>query len=136
MLGRRRRRTLTLAVASPIRRIPLSAVELRNCLTAVTATLKPATAIFDHPTLTELAQYSITPNRLGRQKRAASGNSGEELMRLPIFFKFAMRVGMPYGFGKRYGRPGVEYARARESPVRNNVSENVALLADGIFRWL
>lgn len=57
----------------------LSAVELRNRLTAVTAVTLPATAIFDHPTPTELAQYLITQIDGHGSSAAAAANPAERI---------------------------------------------------------
>lgn len=74
----------------------LSAVELRNRLTAVTAVTLPATAIFDHPTPTELAQYLITQIDGHGSSAAAAANPAERIDALTdLFYKLAMRVGMP-----------------------------------------
>lgn len=109
----------------------LSAVELRNRLTAVTAVTLPATAIFDHPTPTELAQYLITQIDGHGSSAAAAANPAERIDALTDLFLQACDAG-----GDADGWKMVALAsNTRErmsSPVRNNVSKNVALLADGI----
>lgn len=109
----------------------LSAVELRNRLTAVTAVTLPATAIFDHPTPTELAQYLITQIDGHGSSAAAAANPAERIDALTDLFLQACDAGRDADGWKMVALA----SNTREhmsSPVRNNVSKNVALLADGI----
>lgn len=109
----------------------LSAVELRNRLTAVTAVTLPATAIFDHPTPTELAQYLITQIDGHGSSAAAAANPAERIDALTDLFLQACDAGRDADGWKMVAL--VSNTRERmSSPVRNNVSKNVALLADGI----
>lgn len=109
----------------------LSAVELRNRLTAVTAVTLPATAIFDHPTPTELAQYLITQIDGHGSSAAAAANPAERIDALTDLFLQACDAGRDADGWKMVAL--AQNTRERmSSPVRNNVSKNVALLADGI----
>lgn len=109
----------------------LSAVELRNRLTAVTAVTLPATAIFDHPTPTELAQYLITQIDGHGSSAAAAANPAERIDALPDLFLQACDAGRDADGWKMVALASNTRERM-SSPVRNNVSKNVALLADGI----
>lgn len=109
----------------------LSAVELRNRLTAVTAVTLPATAIFDHPTPTELAQYLITQIDGHGSSAAAAANPAERIDALTDLFLQACDVGRDADGWKMVALASNTRERM-SSPVRNNVSKNVALLADGI----
>lgn len=109
----------------------LSAVELRNRLTAVTAVTLPATAIFDHPTPTELAQYLITQIDGHRSSAAAAANPAERIDALTDLFLQACDAGRDADGWKMVALASNTRERM-SSPVRNNVSKNVALLADGI----
>lgn len=109
----------------------LSAVELRNRLTAVTAVTLPATAIFDHPTPTELAQYLITQIDGHGSSAAAAANPAERIDALTDLFLQACDAGRDADGWKMVALASNTRERM-SSPVRNNVSENVALLADGI----
>lgn len=109
----------------------LSAVELRNCLTAVTAVTLPATAIFDHPTPTELAQYLITQIDGHGSSAAAAANPAERIDALTDLFLQACDAGRDADGWKMVALASNTRERM-SSPVRNNVSKNVALLADGI----
>lgn len=109
----------------------LSAVELRNRLTAVTAVTLPATAIFDHPTPTELAQYLITQIDGHGSSAAAAANPAERLDALTDLFLQACDAGRDADGWKMVALASNTRERM-SSPVRNNVSKNVALLADGI----
>lgn len=109
----------------------LSAVELRNRLTAVTAVTLPATAIFDHPTPTELAQYLITQIDGHGSSAAAAANPAERIDALTDLFLQACDAGRDADGWKMVALASNTRARM-SSPVRNNVSKNVALLADGI----
>lgn len=109
----------------------LSAVELRNRLTAVTAVTLPATAIFDHPTPTELAQYLITQIDGHGSSAAAAANPAERIDALTDLFLQACDAGRDADGWKRVALASNTRERM-SSPVRNNVSKNVALLADGI----
>lgn len=109
----------------------LSAVELRNRLTAVTAVTLPATAIFDHPTPTELAQYLITQIDGHGSSAAASANPAERIDALTDVFLQACDAGRDADGWKMVALASNTRERM-SSPVRNNVSKNVALLADGI----
>lgn len=109
----------------------LSAVELRNRLTAVTAVTLPATAIFDHPTLTELAQYLITQIDGHGSSAAAAANPAERIDALTDLFLQACDAGRDADGWKMVALASNTRERM-SSPVRNNVSKNVALLADGI----
>lgn len=109
----------------------LSAVELRNRLTAVTAVTLPATAIFDHPTPTELAQYLITQIDGHGSSAAAAANSAERIDALTDLFLQACDAGRDADGWKMVALASNTRERM-SSPVRNNVSKNVALLADGI----
>lgn len=109
----------------------LSAVELRNRLTAVTAVTLPATAIFDHPTPTELAQYLITQIDGHGSSAAAAANPAERIDALTDLFLQACDAGRDADGWKMVALASNTRERMR-SPVRNNVSKNVALLADGI----
>lgn len=110
----------------------LSAVELRNRLTAVTAVTLPATAIFDHPTPTELAQYLITQIDGHGSSAAAAANPAERIDALTDLFLQACDAGRDADGWKMVALASNTRERM-SSPVRNNVSKNVALLADGIF---
>lgn len=110
----------------------LSAVELRNRLTAVTAVTLPATAIFDHPTPTELAQYLITQIDGHGSSAAAAANPAERIDALTDVFLQACDAGRDADGWKMVALASNTRERM-SSPVRNNVSKNVALLADGIF---
>lgn len=109
----------------------LSAVELRNRLTAVTAVTLPATAIFDHPTPTELAQYLITQIDGHGSSAAAAANPAERIDALTDLFLQACDAGRDADGWKMVALASNTRERMG-SPVRNNVSKNVALLADGI----
>lgn len=109
----------------------LSAVELRNRLTAVTAVTLPATAIFDHPTPTELAQYLITQIDGHGSSAAAAANRAERIDALTDLFLQACDAGRDADGWKMVALASNTRERM-SSPVRNNVSKNVALLADGI----
>ncbi|CKN79722.1 polyketide synthase [Mycobacterium tuberculosis] len=109
----------------------LSAVELRNRLTAVTAVTLPATAIFDHPTPTELAQYLITQIDGHGRSAAAAANPAERIDALTDLFLQACDAGRDADGWKMVALASNTRERM-SSPVRNNVSKNVALLADGI----
>lgn len=109
----------------------LSAVELRNRLTAVTAVTLPATAIFDHPTPTELAQYLITQIDGHGSSAAAAANPTERIDALTDLFLQACDAGRDADGWKMVALASNTRERM-SSPVRNNVSKNVALLADGI----
>lgn len=109
----------------------LSAVELRNRLTAVTAVTLPATAIFDHPTPTELAQYLITQIDGHGSSAAAAANPAERIDALTDLFLQACDAGRDADGWKMVALASNTRERM-SSPVRNNVSRNVALLADGI----
>lgn len=109
----------------------LSAVELRNRLTAVTAVTLPATAIFDHPTPTELAQYLITQIDGHGSSAAAAANPAERIDALTDVFLQACDAGRDADGWKMVALASNTRERMN-SPVRNNVSKNVALLADGI----
>ncbi|CKL77657.1 polyketide synthase [Mycobacterium tuberculosis] len=109
----------------------LSAVELRNRLTAVTAVTLPATAIFDHPTPTELAQYLITQIDGHGSSAAAAANPAERIDALTHLFLQACDAGRDADGWKMVALASNTRERM-SSPVRNNVSKNVALLADGI----
>lgn len=109
----------------------LSAVELRNRLTAVTAVTLPATAIFDHPTPTELAQYLITQIDGDGSSAAAAANPAERIDALTDLFLQACDAGRDADGWKMVALASNTRERM-SSPVRNNVSKNVALLADGI----
>lgn len=109
----------------------LSAVELRNRLTAVTAVTLPATAIFDHPTPTELAQYLITQIDGHGSSAAAAANPAERIDALTDLFLQACDAGRDADGWKMVALTSNTRERM-SSPVRNNVSKNVALLADGI----
>lgn len=109
----------------------LSAVELRNRLTAVTAVTLPATAIFDHPTPTELAQYLITQIDGHGSSAAAAANPAERIDALTDLFLQACGAGRDADGWKMVALASNTRERM-SSPVRNNVSKNVALLADGI----
>lgn len=109
----------------------LSAVELRNRLTAVTAVTLPATAIFDHPTPTELAQYLITQIDGHGSSAAAAANPAERIDALTDLFLQACDAGRDAD-GWRMVALASNTRERMSSPVRNNVSKNVALLADGI----
>lgn len=109
----------------------LSAVELRNRLTAVTAVTLPATAIFDHPTPTELAQYLITQIDGHSSSAAAAANPAERIDALTDLFLQACDAGRDADGWKMVALASNTRERM-SSPVRNNVSKNVALLADGI----
>lgn len=109
----------------------LSAVELRNRLTAVTAVTLPATAIFDHPTPTELAQYLITQIDGHGSSAAAAANPAERIDALTDLFLQACDAGRDADGWKMVSLASNTRERM-SSPVRNNVSKNVALLADGI----
>lgn len=109
----------------------LSAVELRNRLTAVTAVTLPATAIFDHPTPTELAQYLITQIDGHGSSAAAAANPAERIDALTDLFLQACDAGRDADDWKMVALASNTRERM-SSPVRNNVSKNVALLADGI----
>lgn len=109
----------------------LSAVELRNRLTAVTAVTLPATAIFDHPTPTELAQYLITQIDGHGSSAAAAANPAERIDALTDIFLQACDAGRDADGWKMVALASNTRERM-SSPVRNNVSKNVALLADGI----
>lgn len=109
----------------------LSAVELRNRLTAVTAVTLPATAIFDHPTPTELAQYLITQIDGHGSSAAAAANPAERIDALTDLFLQACDAGRD-AYGWKMVALASNTRERMSSPVRNNVSKNVALLADGI----
>lgn len=109
----------------------LSAVELRNRLTAVTAVTLPATAIFDHPTPTELAQYLITQIDGHGSSAAAAASPAERIDALTDLFLQACDAGRDADGWKMVALASNTRERM-SSPVRNNVSKNVALLADGI----
>lgn len=109
----------------------LSAVELRNRLTAVTAVTLPATAIFDHPTPTELAQYLITQIDGHGSSAAAAANPAERIDALTDLFLQACDASRDADGWKMVALASNTRERM-SSPVRNNVSKNVALLADGI----
>lgn len=109
----------------------LRAVELRNRLTAVTAVTLPATAIFDHPTPTELAQYLITQIDGHGSSAAAAANPAERIDALTDLFLQACDAGRDADGWKMVALASNTRERM-SSPVRNNVSKNVALLADGI----
>lgn len=109
----------------------LSAVELRNRLTAITAVTLPATAIFDHPTPTELAQYLITQIDGHGSSAAAAANPAERIDALTDLFLQACDAGRDADGWKMVALASNTRERM-SSPVRNNVSKNVALLADGI----
>lgn len=109
----------------------LSAVELRNRLTAVTAVTLPATAIFDHPTPSELAQYLITQIDGHGSSAAAAANPAERIDALTDLFLQACDAGRDADGWKMVALASNTRERM-SSPVRNNVSKNVALLADGI----
>lgn len=109
----------------------LSPVELRNRLTAVTAVTLPATAIFDHPTPTELAQYLITQIDGHGSSAAAAANPAERIDALTDLFLQACDAGRDADGWKMVALASNTRERM-SSPVRNNVSKNVALLADGI----
>lgn len=109
----------------------LSAVELRNRLTAVTAVTLPATAIFDHPTPTELAQYLIIQIDGHGSSAAAAANPAERIDALTDLFLQACDAGRDADGWKMVALASNTRERM-SSPVRNNVSKNVALLADGI----
>lgn len=109
----------------------LSAVELRNRLTAVTAVTLPATAIFDHPTPTELAQCLITQIDGHGSSAAAAANPAERIDALTDLFLQACDAGRDADGWKMVALASNTRERM-SSPVRNNVSKNVALLADGI----
>lgn len=109
----------------------LSAVELRNRLTAVTAVTLPATAIFDHPTPTELAQYLITQIDGHGSSAAAAANPAERIDALTDLFLQACDAGRDADGWKMVALASNTRERM-SSPVRNNVSKDVALLADGI----
>lgn len=109
----------------------LSAVELRNRLTAVTAVTLPATAIFDHPTPTELAQYLITQIDGHGSSAGAAANPAERIDALTDLFLQACDAGRDADGWKMVALASNTRERM-SSPVRNNVSKNVALLADGI----
>lgn len=109
----------------------LSAVELRNRLTAVTAVTLPATAIFDHPTPTELAQHLITQIDGHGSSAAAAANPAERIDALTDLFLQACDAGRDADGWKMVALASNTRERM-SSPVRNNVSKNVALLADGI----
>lgn len=109
----------------------LSAVELRNRLTAVTAVTLPATAIFDPPTPTELAQYLITQIDGHGSSAAAAANPAERIDALTDLFLQACDAGRDADGWKMVALASNTRERM-SSPVRNNVSKNVALLADGI----
>lgn len=109
----------------------LSAVELRNRLTAVTAVTLPATAIFDHPTPTELAQYLITQIDGHGSSAAAAANPAERIDALTDLFLQACDAGRDADGWKMVALASNTRERM-SSPVRNNVSKNVALLPDGI----
>lgn len=109
----------------------LSAAELRNRLTAVTAVTLPATAIFDHPTPTELAQYLITQIDGHGSSAAAAANPAERIDALTDLFLQACDAGRDADGWKMVALASNTRERM-SSPVRNNVSKNVALLADGI----
>lgn len=109
----------------------LSAVELRNRLTAVTAVTLPATAIFDHPTPTELAQYLITQIDGHGSSAAAAANPAERIDALTDLFLQACDAGRDAD-GRKMVALASNTRERMSSPVRNNVSKNVALLADGI----
>lgn len=109
----------------------LSAVELRNRLTAVTAVTLPATATFDHPTPTELAQYLITQIDGHGSSAAAAANPAERIDALTDLFLQACDAGRDADGWKMVALASNTRERM-SSPVRNNVSKNVALLADGI----
>lgn len=109
----------------------LSAVELRNRLTAVTAVTLPATAIFDHPTPTELAQYLITQIDGHGSSAAAAANPAERIDALTDLFLQACDAGRDADGWKMVALASNTRERM-SSPVRNNVSKNVALLANGI----
>lgn len=109
----------------------LSAVELRNRLTAVTAVTLLATAIFDHPTPTELAQYLITQIDGHGSSAAAAANPAERIDALTDLFLQACDAGRDADGWKMVALASNTRERM-SSPVRNNVSKNVALLADGI----
>lgn len=109
----------------------LSAVELRNRLTAVTAVTLPATAIFDHPIPTELAQYLITQIDGHGSSAAAAANPAERIDALTDLFLQACDAGRDADGWKMVALASNTRERM-SSPVRNNVSKNVALLADGI----
>lgn len=109
----------------------LSAVELRNRLTAVTAVTLPATAIFDHPTPTELAQYLITQIDGHGSSAAAAANPAERIDALTDLFLQACDAGRDADGWKMVALASNTRERM-SSPVRNNVSKNVALPADGI----
>lgn len=109
----------------------LSAVELRNRLTAVTAVTLPATAIFDHPTPTELAQYLITQIDGHGSSAAAAANPAERIDALTDLFLQACDAGRDADGWKMVALASNTRERM-SSPVRNNVSKNVALLEDGI----
>lgn len=109
----------------------LSAVELRNRLTAVTAVTLPATAIFDHPTPTELAQYLITQIDGHGSSAAAAANPAERIDALTDLFLQACDAGRDAD-GWTMVALASNTRERMSSPVRNNVSKNVALLADGI----
>lgn len=109
----------------------LSAVELRNRLTAVTAVTLPATAIFDHPTPTELAQYLITQIDGHGSSAAAAANPAERIDALTDLFLQACDAGRDADGWKMVALASNTRERM-SSPVGNNVSKNVALLADGI----
>lgn len=109
----------------------LSAVELRNRLTAVTAVTLPATAIFDHPTPTELAQYLITQIDGHGSSAAVAANPAERIDALTDLFLQACDAGRDADGWKMVALASNTRERM-SSPVRNNVSKNVALLADGI----
>lgn len=109
----------------------LSAVELRNRLTAVTAVTLPATAIFDHPTPTELAQYLITQIDGHGSSAAAAANPAERIDALTDLFLQPCDAGRDADGWKMVALASNTRERM-SSPVRNNVSKNVALLADGI----
>lgn len=109
----------------------LSAVELRNRLTAVTAVTLPATAMFDHPTPTELAQYLITQIDGHGSSAAAAANPAERIDALTDLFLQACDAGRDADGWKMVALASNTRERM-SSPVRNNVSKNVALLADGI----
>lgn len=109
----------------------LSAVELRNRLTAVTAVTLPATAIFDHATPTELAQYLITQIDGHGSSAAAAANPAERIDALTDLFLQACDAGRDADGWKMVALASNTRERM-SSPVRNNVSKNVALLADGI----
>ncbi|CKL68456.1 polyketide synthase [Mycobacterium tuberculosis] len=109
----------------------LSAVELLTRLPAVTAVTLPATAIFDHPTPTELAQYLITQIDGHGSSAAAAANPAERIDALTDLFLQACDAGRDADGWKMVALASNTRERM-SSPVRNNVSKNVALLADGI----